>query len=455
MNASTTATDIQRDMAHMVHSLHRRELQQKAHIWVRGEGALIYDEDGREYIDGLAGLWNVVVGHGRSEIVDAAAHQMQTLPYATCYTGSSNLPSIDLATRLADLCYPSINRFFFTSGGAESNESAFKTARYYWKLAGKPEKYKVISRQWGYHGVTMAAMSATGIASYWPMFGPLVPGFIQIPGPYPYRFQPPAGTSPDDPRTPGQMAADLLEEAIVREGPDTVAAFIGEPVQGAGGVIVPPDDYWPRIREICDRYQVLLLADEVITGFGRTGEWFGLSRYGIEPDIVSFAKGITSGYFPLGGIGISDRIAGAIDSAPEDKTWMHAYTYSGHPVGCATALANLQIIESEGLVERAGVMGRRLLSGLQSLKSHPHVGDVRGLGLMCCVELVADKATKQEYPASEKVGPRVHAATQERGLFTRLRGDCYLLAPCFAIEEQQIDRAVQILGESIEAVLGK
>jgi adenosylmethionine-8-amino-7-oxononanoate aminotransferase len=286
------------------------------------------------------------------------------------------------------------------------------------------------------------------------MFAPLVPGFLHIASPYPYRFQPSPGTAANDSRTQGQMAADLLEEAIQREGADTVAAFLGEPVQGAGGVIVPQDDYWPRIRAICDKYDVLLLADEVITGFGRTGHWFGLSRYGIEPDIFSFAKAITSGYFPLGGIGINHRIAEVIDSAPDAMTWMHAFTYSAHPVGCAVALANLDIIEREGLVERAAALGRRLLVGLETLKSHPHVGDVRGLGLMAAVEFVADKSTKAEFPAAEKVGPRVHAATQERGMFTRLRGDVYNLAPAFTTSEATIDRMVEILGESIKAVLG-
>ncbi|HET6882547.1 MAG TPA: aspartate aminotransferase family protein [Pirellulales bacterium] len=443
--------DRTRDQAHLLHSLHSREAQAHAHVWVRGQGAVLVDQDGNEYLDGLAGLWNVVVGHGRRELADVAARQMNELAYASCYAGSTNRPAIALAERLAGLCYPSINRFYFTSGGAEANESAFKTGRYHWKILGKPEKYKIIGRVWGYHGVTLAAMSATGITSYWPMFEPRTPGFIHIESPYPYRFQ----ASPNDSRTAGQQAADLLEAAILREEPDTVAAFLGEPVQGAGGVIVPPDDYWPRIREICDRYDVLLIADEVITGFGRTGEWFALQRYGIDPDIVTFAKGITSGYFPLGGIGVSDRIAAAIDGATGDRTWMHAFTYSGHPVGCAVALANLDIIEREGLLARAGALGRRLLAGLRTLGSHPHVGDVRGLGLMCAVELVADKTTKAEFPAVEKVGPRVHAATQERGLFTRLRGDVYNLAPAFVTAETQIDRMVEILGESVEAVLGR
>src|SRR5204863_5441662 len=208
-----------------------------------------------------------------------------------------------------------------------------------------------------------------------------VPGFSHIDSPYPYRFAfTPRG--PDDRRTPGQAAADLLEEEILRQGPETVAAFIAEPVQGAGGVIVPPEDYWPRIRAICDRHQVLFIADEVITGFGRTGQWFALSRYHIEPDIVTFAKAITSGYFPLGGIGVNDRIAAAIDAGADATAWMHAFTYSAHPVGCAVALETLRIVRAEGLVERAGELGKRLLSGLTTLRSHPHVGDVRGLGLM-------------------------------------------------------------------------
>ena len=242
--------------------------------------------------------------------------------------------------------------FLLLLGRSRGERVGVQDRAFFWRLNGKPEKTKFISRIWAYHGTTMAAMSATGMPFYWPMFEPRVPGFLHIPGPYPYRFQPPAGTKADDPRTPGLMAADLLEETILRQGPETVAAFIGEPVQGSGGVIVPPDDYWPRIREICNRYDVLLLADEIITGFGRTGEWFGLSRYGVEPDIISFAKAITSGYFPLGGIGVNDRVAETINSAPDNMSWMHAYTYSAHPVGSAVALANLDIIEGEGLVER-------------------------------------------------------------------------------------------------------
>lgn len=449
-----TNNTLPHDRSHQLHSLHNGREADQAHVWVAGKGALLIDDKGREFLDALAGLWNVIVGHGRTELGKVAAEQMGRLAYASGYSGSTNPWSIELADRLADLCYPSINRFFFTSGGAESNESAFKTARYYWKRAGHPGKYKVIGRQWGYHGVTMAAMSATGIASYWPMFEPRTPGFSHIASPYPYRFQP----SPEAiaaGRTPGQAAADLLEEAILAEGADTVAAFLGEPVQGAGGVIPPQDDYWPTVREICNRHKVLIIADEVITGFGRTGDWFGLSRYGVEPDIVTFAKGITSGYFPMGGIGVSDAIGEAIDSAPPDKKWMHAFTYSGHPVGCVVALENLNILEREGLLARASTMGKHLAKGLATLASHRHVGDIRGQGLMMAVEFVADKASKAEFPAAEQVGPRIHAATQKRGMFTRLRGDVYNIAPAFVVSEAQLDRMVSILGESIEEVVGQ
>jgi putrescine aminotransferase len=448
--------ELQQDQAHVLHSLHNPQAQRHAHIWVQGRAATLIDHTGKEFLDGLAGLWNVIVGHGRVELAEAAARQMSQLAFASAYAGGSNRPAIELAERLAEICYPGIQRFFFTSGGAESNESAFKTARYFWHASGKHAKFKVIGRKWGYHGTTLAAMSATGISSYWPMFEPRTPGFPHIESPYPYRFDATAHRcGPGDHRTPGEMAADLLEEAILREGADTVAAFLGEPVQGAGGVIVPPDDYWPRIRAICDRHNILLIADEIITGFGRTGDWFALSRYGVEPDILTFAKGITSGYFPFGGMGVNRRVAAAIDAGVGETTWMQAYTYSAHPVGCAVALANLEILHREGLRQRAAELGQRLLAGLKTLSSHPHVGDVRGLGFMAAVEFVADRATKAEFPATEKVGARVHEATQERGLFTRLRGDVYNLAPCYVTTETEIDRMVQILGDSIEAVLGR
>jgi putrescine---pyruvate transaminase len=438
---------LQADLEHLLHPLNHPSAHQQAKIWVEGRGATITDTDGGTYIDGLSGLWCVNVGHGRDELARAAQQQMSTLAYCSSYAGSSNLPAITLAERLSDLVYPSINTFFFTSGGAEASESSFKTARFFWKAQGKPDKVKIISRMKGYHGVTMAAMSATGLPAYWPMFEPRVPNFVHIESPYPYRF-----VNPDPAVSPGIAAANLLEQAILREGPETVAAFIAEPVQGAGGVIVPPDDYFARIRQICDTYDVLLISDEVITGFGRTGRWFGLEHYGVEPDIMQFAKGITSGYIPLGGIGVSDRIRDAMNGVPPEQRWMHAYTYSGHPTCCAVALANIDILEREGLPERAATLGRRLLDGLQTLADLPGVGDVRGLGMMAAVELVQDKATKQPCAPAANVGPRLGAEMLKRGLWTRVVGETICLAPPLVTSDDQIDRIVESVGGAIQAL---
>jgi adenosylmethionine-8-amino-7-oxononanoate aminotransferase len=443
----TEFNPIQSDYAHVIHPLHHPSAHQDPKIWVEGRGAMIKDIHGHEYIDGLSGLWNVAVGHGREELAKAAYDQMRQLAYYSAYAGSTNLPTTHLAEKLAELCYPSINTFFFTSGGAESSESSFKTARFYWKAVGKPDKIKFISRMKGYHGVTMAAMSATGLPTYWPMFEPRVPGFIHIESPYPYRF---VNKTPEV--SDGIAAANLLEEAILREGPETVAGFIAEPVQGAGGVIPPQDDYFTRIREICDQYEVLLIADEVITGFGRTGRWFGLEHYGIEPDIVQFAKAITSGYIPLGGIGVSDTIREVIEHVPGEQRWMHAFTYSGHPTSCAVALANIAIIENEGLVARADEVGAHLNRSLQELEELPSVGNVRGKGMMAAVELVADKASKTPFPASAGVGVRVQKEMIKRGLFTRAVGDTICIAPPLVTPIETIDQLVQIIGESIVAV---
>lgn len=439
---------IKTDHDHVVHPLFHPNDQKEPFIWVHGEGAVLRNADGREFIDGLSCLWNVNVGHGRKELAQAAARQMEQLSFASGYVGSTNIPAIRLAEKIASLCPRSIQHFFFTSGGAEANESAIKTARFFWIAQGRSEKTKIIAREHAYHGVTLAAMSATGLPGYWPMFGGKLPGFVHIPSPYPYRFQ-----SDDLSVSPGVAAANLLEKAILREGPDTVAAFIAEPVQGAGGLIVPPDDYFERIREVCTKYDVLLIADEVITGFGRTSRWFGMEHYGIEPDILSFAKGVTSAYIPLGGIGLSDRVHKVLVEAPPDRRWMHAFTYSGHPVACAVALANLDIIEREGLLQAAAQQGRKLLDGLHQLASLDVVGDVRGLGLLAGVELVEDKATKKPFDPALKIGERLLRECCQRGLFSRVRGDIYLLAPPFVITDAQIQRIVNILGEAIPAAV--
>lgn len=436
----------QSDHDYYLHPLHHPSAHSDPLIFERGEGVWMYTIDGRKIMDGFAGLWNVNIGHGNKAMAAAAAGQIETLAYCSSYAGSSTVPGIKLAEKLAGFAYPDLNTTFFASGGAEANESAFKTVRHYWKRLGKANKTKIISRQQGYHGITLAAMSATGMSVYWPMFEPRVPGFIHIPAPYSYRF---AGDIKAG-ETLGQAAARALEEAILREGPDTVGGFIAEPVQGTGGVIVPPADYFPLVRQICDKYDVLLIADEVITGFGRTGEWFGLNRYGIQPDIMSFAKGITSGYLPLGGIQIHDKIRAVIMNAPMAERWMHAYTYSGHPTCCAVALVNLEVIEEQGLVTNAGRQGQRLYDGLKALEAEFEcIGDVRGgLGLMAALEFTADRATK----APANMAMKVQQAALKRGLFTRAMGDNFMFSPPLVISSEEIDWMLQVIGESIAEV---
>src|SRR5215467_2355194 len=273
---------VRADQEHLIHPLHHPLDHQEPVIYVRGCGAMVHDANGKEYLDGLSGLWNVNVGHGRAELAEAAASQMKELEYFSAYTGSSNIPAISLASRLTEIAPDNLQAVFFTCGGAEANEAALKTARFYWKAQGKPEKVKTIARRQGYHGVTLQAMSATAMGGYWKMFEPRVPGFAHVQTCYPYRFE---GARPGE--SVGQAAARELEEAILREGPDTVAAFVGEPIHGGGGVIYPTDDYWPLVREVCTRHNVLLIADEVITGFGRTGRWFGLPHWNVKPDIFS------------------------------------------------------------------------------------------------------------------------------------------------------------------------
>lgn len=442
---------VKADQDHLIHSLHHPMDHAEPLICVKGRGTIITDVHGREYLDGLAGLWNVNVGHGREELAEAAAAQMKELAYFSTYVGSSNIPAINLADRLIRLSYKTMVAVFFTCGGAEANESAFKTVRFYWKTKGKASKVKVIALREAYHGVTLQAMSATGMSPYWKMFEPRVPGFVHIQPPYAYRFQ---GAQAWE--SVGQAAGRELEEAILREGPDTVAAFIAEPIIGGGGVILPPDDYFPRIREICTRHQVLFIADEVITGFCRTGHWFALTHWGVEPDIVSFAKGVTSGYLPLGGIMVSKEIKESMDSVPPENRWMHAYTYSGHPTCCAVGLKNLEIMERERLWENAARMGSRLYEGLmQTLGEHPHVGDIRGgKGLLAAIELVEDRASKALFAPDKKVGPRVRQEMIKRGLVTRIRGDSIFFAPPLVITETEVDRLIAITRDAVKAVLG-
>src|SRR5438093_4242142 len=449
--ALTAAELVKADQDHLIHPLHHPVDNSEPVIYVRGRGAMIQEIGGHEYIDGLSGLWNVSAGHGRTGLADAAAAQMKDLAYFSGYVGSSSVPAITLANRLMEITYDNMQAVFFTCGGAEANESAFKTARFYWKAKGKPDKVKIIARALAYHGVTLQAMSATGMAPYWKMFEPRVPNFVHIPTCYPYRQE---GAQPGE--TAGQTAARLLDEAIVREGADTVAAFIAEPIHGGGGVLYPTDDYFPLVRQVCDRHNVLFIADEVITGFCRTGRWFALEHWKVLPDIVSFAKDVSSGYLPLGGIMVSKAIKQAMDDVTPEDRWMHAYTYSGHPTCCAVGLKNIEIMERERLWERAAAMGTRLHQGLKAaLGDHAHVGDIRGgKGLLAAVELVEDRATKAPFAADKKIGPRVLQEMTKRGVVTRARAEHVFFAPPLVVTQTQVDQLVSAARDAIKAVTG-
>jgi putrescine---pyruvate transaminase len=455
----STAEDLVRaDRAHVIHPLHHPVDNASPIIYVSGRGVVVRDIEGHEYIDGLSGLWNVNVGHGRAELADAAAAQMKELAYFSGYVGSANVPSIELAERLTEIT-GNMEAVFFTSGGAEANESAFKTARFYWKAQGKRDKIKIIARLQGYHGLTLQAMSATAIGpEYWKMFEPRVPGFVHIQTCYPYRFQ-----GARDGETVGEAAARELEETILREGAETVAAFIAEPIHGTGGVFYPTDDYWPRVREVCSRHNVLLVADEIITGFCRTGKWFALEHWHVKPDILTFAKGVTSGYLPLGGIMVTKTVKQVMDDVKPEDRWLHGYTYSAHPTCCAVALKNIEIMERERLWENAARMGDRLHDGLRAaFGDHPNVGDIRaGKGLLAAVEFVEDRATKRNFPKEQKVAPRLRVEMTKRGVVTRTRpavgphpdqGDMLFLAPPLILSEAETDRLVAVARDAVKVV---
>lgn len=434
------ATWVEQDQTQL-HPLQHPNRHKDPLVIERADGVYLYTVDGRKILDGMAGLWNVNIGYGNKELPEVAREQMLKLPFTSNFAGMTNLPSIQLADKLSGYAYPDLKTTTFTSGGSESNESAFKTARFYWQRMGKKNKLKIIARNAAYHGISLAATSATGIGRYHTPFGPQLPDFLHIPNPNPYRYE---GDIKDG-ETVGQAAARALEEAILREGADTVAAFIAEPIQGVGGVIIPPDDYFPLVRAICDKYDVLFIADEVITGFGRTGTMFGLTHWNVQPDILSFAKGITSGYIPLGGIQITDAIRDAIWNAPEAESWMSGYTYSGHATACAVGLKNVEILE-RGLVANSHAMGDRLLKGLEGLTEFPQVGEARGKGLLCAVEIVKDKDTRAPDAATATV---IMNSAMSIGVRTRVVGNSLAFSPPLSITADEVDSIVQMMGDAL------
>ena len=447
---SRTAQLREMDVQHLIHPLTnwREHRAIGPVIFAEGRGATLIDTEGRTYIDGSACLWNVNVGHGRAELAEVAAQQMKHLAYSPLFTSLSHEPAISLAAKLAEITPGDLGAALFASGGSEANDTAFKLVRYYWRRKGFPERVKIIARLGGYHGLTIATTAATGIPAYWEQFQPLAPGFLHVSAPNAYT----QGVSPAECT---RRCAEELERTIRREGPETVAAFIAEPVQGTGGVVVPPEDYLGKIFEICHRHGILVIADEVITGFGRLGSLFGVERWRVVPDIMVVAKGITSGYFPFAAVVLRRPLFEELIELAPDAPFMHGFTYSGHPVGCAVALANIAILERERLAENAARVGRILLDALHaSLDAHPLVGEVRGCGLMAGVELVKDRAARAKFPAGLTVGRRVVREAVRRGvLFRPLPGDVIAMSPPLVVTDAQAAQMVDALRGALDATL--
>ena len=413
------------------------------HIIERGDGCYVWDDQGNRYLDGLSGLFVNQLGHGRPELARAAGDQAATLGYFPIWT-YAHPAAVELAAKLASLAPGDLNRVFFTTGGSEAVESAWKLARQYFKQVGQPERTKVISRNLAYHGTSMGALSITGLESIKTVFEPLVPGAVKVPETNHYR----CSTCQDEPHC-SLHAAEAIEEAIVREGPETVAAVFLEPVQNAGGCFVPPPGYFDRVREICDQHGVLLVSDEVICAFGRIGRMFGCERYGYQPDIITSAKGLTSGYAPLGAMIVSDRIAEPFVGTGE--SFIHGFTFAGHPVSCAVALANLKIFEDEDIVGHVQANEDAFRAALDDLSDLPIVGDIRGVGYFYGIELVRDRDTRSSFSDEEReylLRGFLSNRFLELGLICRAddRGEPVIqLAPPLIAEQAEFDLINQAL----------
>ncbi|GKU82176.1 aspartate aminotransferase family protein [Niallia sp. NCCP-28] len=426
------------DKKHFLHPTSSVKQQQEngpAIIFEEGKGIYLKDINGKEYIEGMSSLWNVAVGYGRKELAKAAKKQMKKLSFSSAFSTFSHESAILLAEKIARLAPGNLNTVFFTSGGSEANESAFKLVRHYWLLKGEPERKKIISRQKAYHGVAAGATSATGIAEFHQMTNSLAPDFYHI----------------------DSDSVDALKREIEKEGSKTIAAFIAEPVIGAGGMFIPDSDYLKEVRKVCDEYGILFIADEVITGFGRTGKMFAVEHWDVEPDLIVFAKGVTSGYFPLGGVIMSEKIHDLLKEKSQG-TLFHGFTYSGHPVGCSIALKNLDIIEREHLVANSSVMGMELLKGLEKMENQfSCIGDIRVIGLLAGFELYEKAQTKTRF--SEKAAPKIVAECANLGLICRSitynDSDTIVLAPPLIITKEEIAKIISILTNAIENVIEK
>ncbi|KQQ37800.1 aminotransferase [Rhizobium sp. Leaf306] len=447
MNEKPTISNLAAiDAAHHIHPFSdMKELNAKGtRIIERAEGRHIWDSTGKKYLDGFAGLWCVNVGYGRKSIADAAYRQMQELPYYNSFFGTTTPPAILLAQKIASHAGPHMNRVFFTNSGSEATDTWFRMARVYWKALGMPEKTLVIARRNGYHGSTVAGASLGGMKLMHEQGNLPIDGIHHIGQPYWY-----AEGGDLSPEEFGLQAARELEAKIDELGEDKVAAFVAEPIQGAGGVIIPPDTYWPEISRICKARNILLVSDEVICGFGRLGSWFGYQHYGFEPDLAPIAKGLSSGYLPIGGVLVSDRVADVMVNEVGD--FFHGYTYSGHPVAAAAALENLRIIEDEGLVERIrDDIGPYFAKGWKSLEAHPVVGQADCVGLIGGLQLAADKATRRRYAKADDIGSLVRNHCLENGLIMRATADRMLASPAFTITRGEVDEMVETLSKALD-----
>lgn len=416
-------------------------------IMAEGGGVKIRDVDGRWGYDGSAGLMLINIGHGRTEVIDAIAAQLGTLHYASTFRYATE-PVVRFAEKVASLTPGDLNHVYFTSGGSEAVETALKIAFQYHANRGERQRTKFIARQDAYHGVSRGALSVS-TASYVSRetYEPILSADVRIAPQPAYHRREDGSESLTDFTV---RCATAIDDIIRAEGPDTVAAVIAEPVSYSAGVAIPGNAYWPMVREICDRHGVLLIADEVITGWGRTGRWFGMEHWGVVPDLMTMAKGMTSGYFPVGACVATERVFEAFKGG-RDAAFHHGFTYGGHPAGGAAGLANAAIIEREGLVENAARMGRRMLERLRALSDHPSVGDVRGLGLMCAVDLVADQATKEPFSSIDGAVKGLASTLADLGLFTRVRDQIYLTPP-LTVSEADVDAMVDIVGEGLTLV---
>ena len=413
------------------------------HIFVEGKGCQVTDALGNTYTDAMSGLWLKNVGYGRTEIADAAYQQMLKLTYMPM--GATTEPTVRLAEKIASITPGDLSRCFFTSGGSESVETAMKLARAYFKRVGEPTRVKFISRKGSYHGATFGTLALGGTPIFPKLdYEPLLAGCFHGPQPNPYRCEY-GGRTPEE---CAERCVNAIEDIIKFQGPETVAAVVAEPIASPQGAVVPGPNYWPMLREVCDRHGCLLIADEVITGFGRTGKMFACQHWDVTPDIMTVAKGITSGYIPMGGAivrkPISDAFVGSSQAA-----FRHVITFGGHPVAAAASLKNIEIMENEGLVENSARMGRYLLDGLEELKQkHQVIGDVRGLGLMCGMEIVRDRQTKEYFPSEAELGPRLTQAFGENGVLLR-GGDAMNIMPPLCITAGEVDDLVSVLDRVI------